>query len=158
VPDSKGSILHQQALTVMGFFTGLVLTSLVLILSSPGPFHIAIGPLSGSQYFAVVVTYVGVVGALSSVAMLAFLEVAGGLAQVYSFLDQLGTTLFLLSVFGFLGILPLLLAAFTRWGAATVLVLEVALLLAYFVGRRLRPGRKAPSGPSAPEPARPPAP
>jgi hypothetical protein len=132
----------------MGFFTGLVLTALVLILSSPGPFHTPIGPLSGAQYFATVVTFVGVVGSLSCVAMIAFLEVAGGLAPVFGFLDQLGTTLFLMSVFGFLGILPLLLAAFTRWGAVTVLALEVVLLGVYFTGRRR--GRAPPTPPPPP--------
>lgn len=54
--EPKGSVLHQQALTVMGLFTGLTLTSLVLILNSPGPFHAPIGPLSGQQYFEVVTT------------------------------------------------------------------------------------------------------
>jgi hypothetical protein len=137
MPESKGSVLHQQALTVMGFFTGLTLTALVLILNSPGPFHAPIGPLSGQQYFETVTTYVAIVGALSSVAIVSFMEVAGGLARVYSFIDKLGTTLFLVSVFGFMGILPLLLAPFTRWGAGVVLVLEVVLLLTYFVGRRL---------------------
>lgn len=137
MPDSKGSVLHQQALTVMGLFTGLTLTSLVLILNSPGPFHAPIGPLSGPQYFEIVTTYVAIVGALSSVAIVSFMEVAGGMARVYSFIDKLGTTLFLISVFGFMGILPLLLAPFTRWGAGLVLLLEVILLVLYFIGRRL---------------------
>lgn len=135
--ESKGSVLHQQALTVMGFFTGLTLTSLVLILDAPGPFHAPIGPLSGEQYFEVVTSYVAVVGAVSSVAMVAFLEVAGGMSRLHSFVDKLGTNLFLLSVFGFMGILPLVLAPFTRWGAVLVLGLEAVLLLVYFVGRRL---------------------
>ena len=76
-------------------------------------------------------------GALSSVAIVAFMEVAGGMAKVYSFVDKLATTLFLISVFGFMGILPLLLAPFTRWGAGVVLLLEAVLLATYFVGRRL---------------------
>lgn len=146
--DAKGSVLHQQALAVMGFFTGLVLTSLVLILNSPGRFHEALGPLSGQSYFELVTTYVAVVGVVSSVAMVAFLEVAGGLAGVYSFVDRLGTTLFFVSVFGFLGALPLLLVGFTRTGALAVLALEVVLLGVYFVGRRRppRPPTVAPAG------------
>ena len=135
--ESRGSVLHQQALTVLGFFTGLVLTSLVLILTSPGPFHTPIGPLTGQQYFETVTTYVAIVGAVSSVAMLAFLEIAGGMLPTYSFVDRFGTTLFFLSLFGFMGVLPLLLAPFTRWGAISVLGVEVVLLLAYFLGRRL---------------------
>lgn len=137
MPEFKGSILHQQALTVMGLFTGLTLTSLVLILNSPGPFHTPIGPISGQQYFQIVTTYVAMEGALSSVAIVSFMEVAGGMAPVYSFIDKLGTTLFLISVFGFMGILPLLLAPFTRWGAGLVLLIEMVLLVTYFVGRRL---------------------
>jgi hypothetical protein len=137
MPESQGSVLHQQALTVMGLFTGLTLTGLVLILNSPGSFRTPIGPLSGQQYFETVTTYVAVVGAMSSVAIVSFMEVAGGMARVYSFIDKMGTTLFLISVFGFMGILPLLLAPFTRWGAGIVLVLEVVLLLTYFIGRRL---------------------
>jgi len=156
VMEVKGSVLHQQALTVMGFFTGLVLTALVLILTSPGPFHSAIGPLSGQQYFEMVTTYVAIVGALSSVAMLAFLEVAGGLSRTFSFVDRLGTTLFFFSVFGFMGILPLLLVPFSRWGAVVVLALEPTLLLTYFVGRRIAtaPGadpRPPPGGPGSRE-------
>ena len=142
--DGKGSVLHQQALSVMGFFTGLVLTSLVLILNSPGPFHVAIGPLSKEQYFELVTTYVAVVGVASSVAMIAFLEVAGGLSETYSFVDKLGTALFFVSVFGFMGVLPLLLVAFTRVGAGVVLALEVVLLVTYFVGRRIAPAPRPP--------------
>jgi len=142
VTDAKGSILHQQALTVMGFFTGLVLTSLVLILDSPGPFHAPIGDLSGQQYFELVTTYVAAVGALSSVGMIAFLEVAGGLAPTFSFVDRLATSLFFLSVFGFMGILPLLLAPFTHAGAAAILALEAVLLAVYFVGRVIARDRR----------------
>ena len=138
MPDSSGSVLHQQALTVMGLFTGLTLTSLVLILNAAASFHTPIGPLSGTEYFQVVTSYVAAVGALSSVAIIAFLEVAGGMAPTFSFVDKMGTTLFFLSVFGFMGILPLMLAPFTKWGAIVVLALEVVLLGTYFLGR-LRP-------------------
>lgn len=121
----------------MGLFTGLTLTSLVLILNAASAFHVPIGPLSGQQYFEVVTTYVATVGAVSSVAIVPYLEVAGGMAPTYSFIDKLGTTLFFLSVFGFMGVLPLLLAPFTRWGATAVLALEAVLLTTYFIGRRL---------------------
>ena len=121
----------------MGLFTGLTLTSLVLILNAASAFHDAVGPLSPQQYFQLVVTYVAMVGAVSSVAIVAFLEVAGGLAPTYSFVDKLGTTLFFVSVFGFMGILPLLLVPYARSGAAVVLLLELGLLVTYFVGRRL---------------------
>jgi hypothetical protein len=133
---SEGSVLHQQALTVLGFFMGLTLTSLVLILNAPGAFHTAIGPLSGEQYFQTVVTYVATVGAVSSVGLVAFLEVGGGLSRKGGFVDKLGTVLFFLSVFGFMGVLPLLLSPFTEYGAAVLLGLEVILLAVYFVGRR----------------------
>jgi hypothetical protein len=76
--ESRGSALHPQALTVMGFFRGLILTSLVLILTAPEPFHTPIGALSGEPYFDTMTTFVATVGALSGVVMLAFLEVAGG--------------------------------------------------------------------------------
>jgi hypothetical protein len=134
---TRGSVLHQQALTVMGLFTGLTLACLVLILNSPHAFHTAIGPLNGDQYFGLISTYVAIEGAVSSVAMVAFLEVAGGLSRLFSFIDKLGTTLFFVSVFGFLGVLPLLLAAFTEWGAIGLIVIEAVLLGLYFVGRRL---------------------
>lgn len=73
-------------------------------------------------------TYVATVGALSSVTIVSFMEVAGGMAEVYSFTDRLATTLFVISVFGFMGNLPLLLSPFTRWGAGFVLLLEAVLL------------------------------
>ncbi len=133
----EGSVLHQQALTALGFFMGLTLTALVLILNAPGPFHTAIGPLSAIQYFQTLVAYVATVGALSSVGLLCFLEVGGGLSSTGGFVDKLGTTLFLFSVFGFMGVLPLLLSPFTEYGAIFVLTLEVVLSGIYFVGRRL---------------------
>jgi len=133
---SEGSVLHQQALTALGFFMGLTLTSLVLILNAPGSFHAPIGPLSGEQYFQTVVTYVAIVGAVSSVGLLCFLEVGGGLSRKGGFVDKLGTCLFFLSVFGFMGVLPLLLSPFTENGALVVLSLELLLAGVYFVGRR----------------------
>jgi hypothetical protein len=135
--DREGSVLHQQALTALGFFMGLTLTSLVLILNAPVPFHAPLGPLSGEQYFQTVVTYVGIVGAVSSVGLLSFLEVGGGLSPRGGFVDKLGTTLFFLSVFGFMGVLPLLLSPFSRDGAAIVLGVELVLSGVYFIGRRV---------------------
>jgi hypothetical protein len=134
--EGQGSVLHQQALTAMGFFMGLTLTSLVLILNAPGSFHAQIGPLSGEQYFQTVVTYVATVGAVSSVGLLSFIEVGGGLSEKGGFVDKLGTTLFFVSVFGFLGVLPLLLSPFTKDGALVLLGLESALMAIYFIGRR----------------------
>lgn len=134
--ESPGSVLHQQALSVMGFLTGLVLTALVLILNTPKAFQVAIGPLSGDQYFQILSTYVATVGVVSASAMVAFLEVAGGLSKPFSFVDKLGTALFFLSVFGFMGALPLILVAFTVTGAGIVLTLELVLNSLYFLGRR----------------------
>ena len=134
--ERGGSVLHQQALTVMGFFTGLTLTALVLILNSPSAFRTPIGPVSGAVYFQILATYVAMVGSISSVGIVAFLEVAGGMMPKYSLVDQMGTTFFLVSVFGFMGILPLLLAPFTRIGALLVLSLEIFMLASYFVARR----------------------
>lgn len=114
---------------------GLTLTSLVLILDTPGPFHAPLGPLSGEQYFQTVVTYVGIVGAVTSVGLLSFLEVGGGLSPRGGFVDKLGTTLFFLSVFGFMGVLPLLLSPFSRDGAVIVLGVELILSGIYFIGR-----------------------
>jgi hypothetical protein len=133
----EGSVLHQQALTALGFFMGLTLTSLVLILDSPAAFHAPLGPLTGEEYFQTIVTYVAIVGAVSSVGLISFLEVGGGLSQMGGFVDKLGTTLFFLSVFGFMGVLPLLLSPFSRYGAALVLALELFLAAVYFVGRRV---------------------
>ncbi|HZY69718.1 MAG TPA: hypothetical protein VFF67_01910 [Thermoplasmata archaeon] len=136
-----GSILHQQALTVSALFTGLTLTALVLVLNSPHPFHMPFGPLPGEDYFEVVVTYMALLGVMSSLSMLSYLEIAGGMAETYSLLDSLGTAFFLSSIFGFMGALPLLLAPFTQVGAAVVVTLEVILVGTYFVVRR-RPGRR----------------
>jgi len=134
--SQEGSVLHQQALTALGFFMGFTLTSLVLIIDTPGAFHAQIGPLSGVEYFQTLVTYVAIVGAVSSVGLVAFLEVGGGISKPRGFVDKLGTALFFLSVFGFMGILPLILSPFTEVGAIVVLGLELLLLAVYFVGRR----------------------
>ena len=135
--ERVGSVLHQQALTALGFFMGLTLTSLVLILNAPGPFHAPLGPLSGDEYFQTIVTYVAIVGAVSSIGLLSFLEVAGGLSDKGGFVDKMGTTLFFLSVFGFMGVLPLLLSPFSRYGAVIVLGVEFFLAAVYFIGRRM---------------------
>jgi hypothetical protein len=132
----EGSVLHQQALTALGFFMGFTLTSLVLIINTPGAFHTAIGPFSADQYFQTLVTYVAIVGAVSSVGLISFLEVGGGLSKPGGFIDKLGTALFFLSVFGFMGVLPLILSPFTEIGAIVVLALELTLIATYFIGRR----------------------
>lgn len=128
----------------MGLFTGLSLAALVLILDSPGPFHTAIGPFTGQEYFALVSTYVAMVGAVSAITMIPYLEVGGGLAPTFGFVDRLGTFLFFVSIFGFMGTLPLLLVAFSRDGAIAVLSVEVVLLAIYFVGRRFARSRSPP--------------
>jgi hypothetical protein len=135
--EREGSVLHQQALTALGFFMGLTLTALVLILNAPAAFHAPLGPLSGGEYFQTIVTYVAMVGGVSSIGLLCFIEVGGGISEKGGFVDKLGTMLFFLSVFGFMGALPLLLSPFTRDGAAIVLSAEVFLAAVYFIGRRL---------------------
>lgn len=134
-----GSLLHQQALTVTGLFTALTLTALVLILTDASRFSTPFGPVSGQVYFEIVATYVALLGVMSSVATLAYLEIAGGMSKTFTPLDTLGTAFFLSTVFGFLGVLPLLLAPFTAFGAAVVLLVEAVVIVLYFVSRRLPP-------------------
>lgn len=136
--SGQGSLLHQQALTVSGLFTGLTLAALVLILNSPGPFHTGVGPVSGQVYFEVLVTYIALLGAASSLAMLSYLEIAGGMAEKFSALDTLGTTFFLTTVFGFMGVLPLLLVPFSRVGAALVAGAELVMVIIWLVARRIK--------------------
>lgn len=150
VPERRGSLLHQQALTVSGLFTGLTLAALVLILNSPGPFHTPVGPVSGQTYFEILVTYVAFLGAANSVAMLAYLEIAGGMKEVFSALDTLGTAFFLLSVFGFMGVLPLLLAPFSRSGAIVIFVLEVVMVSTWLLVRRINPSTSRRRDPGLP--------
>jgi hypothetical protein len=83
------------------------------------------------------VTYVAIVGAMSSVGLLCFLEFGGGLSLQGGFVDKQGIMLCFLSVFGFMGVLPLLLSPFTEDGAVVVLGLEVLLSAIYVVGRRV---------------------
>ncbi len=144
---SVGSVLHQQALTVSGLFTALTFTALVLILNSPGPFHTAIGPVSGHEYFGVLVTYVALLGAMSSMAMLSFLEIGGGMVAKFTPLDTLGTAFFLISIFGFMGVLPLLLVPFVEDGAGIVLVAELIMVVTYFAIRKLPSRRGSNPGP-----------
>jgi hypothetical protein len=132
-----GSVLHQQAITVLGLFTGFSLTALVLLLSAPRTFQVPFGTLSGVEYFQLLVTYVALVGSVCSVGALMMVEVAGGLAELYSVLDQLATTLYVISVIAFVLILPLLLVPFTASGAGVVFLAEVVLLTLYFVARRI---------------------
>ena len=116
----------------MGLLTGFMMTSLVLILGSPGAFHSTIGPFSGEDYFEILSTYVGVVGAVSIVGIVALTEVGAGWAALGSRVDQFGYTCFLLSLFGFTGALPLLLAPFTKVGSAIVLAVAVLLFSIYY--------------------------
>jgi hypothetical protein len=135
-PRSGGSVVHQQAIAVLGLFTGFSLTALVLILSSPRYFQVPFGSLSGVAYFQLLATYVALVGCVCSVGALTMVEVAGGLSELYSVLDQLATTLYVLSVVAFVLILPLILVPFTQAGAAVVFAAEVILMLLYLVARQ----------------------
>lgn len=129
-----------------GLFTGLTLTALVLILSSPKDFEVPFGSLSGTVYFQIVATYVALLGVASSVAMLSFLEIAGGMMQTLTPIDTFGTVFFFVTVFGFLGALPLLLAPFTSSGATTVLLGEVGVLLTWAYVRRFRSAPRSARG------------
>ena len=129
--NESGSLLHQQGVTVMGLLTGFMMTALVLILGSPGAFSSPIGPLSGAAYFQVLCTYVGLVGVVSIVGIVAMTEVGTGYAQLGSMVDKFGYTCFLVSLYGFTGALPLLLAPFTKVGSIVVLLVAVVLFLAY---------------------------
>jgi hypothetical protein len=133
----EGSVLHPPALSARGFIIGRILTALVLILNSAGSFQVPFGPLRPDQYFETLVKYVSAVGAVSGVGLLAFLDVGGGRSNKGRFVDKLGTVLFFLSVAGFMGALPLVLARFSRGGALVVSVLELTLLAAYFIDRRI---------------------
>jgi hypothetical protein len=51
VAEKGGSVLHQQALTALGYFVGFTLTSLVLILNAPGPFMGRSAPSQANSTF-----------------------------------------------------------------------------------------------------------
>jgi hypothetical protein len=131
--DSEGSLLHQQGVTVLGLLTGFMMTALVLILGSPGAFHAPIGAINGDEYFEILTTYVGVVGVVSIVGIVGLTQVGAGWSKLGSRVDQFAYTCFLIGLFGFTGALPLLLAPFTRVGAAIVLAVAVALFLTFSI-------------------------
>ena len=130
MPDARESILHQQALLVMGLFTGFAITSLVVIMQSPATFHVEVWPLSAEGYF--VITTIALVGSVCVFGVLAAMEVAGGLAETGSGLDKFGYACFLIGLFGLVAILPLLLLPFASMGAAIVVACEIILLIVYF--------------------------
>ncbi len=132
MPKHEESVIHQQALVVMGFFSGFALTALVVIMQSPASFHVAVGPLSGEEYFEALSTAIAIVGSVCIFGVLAAMEVAGGLAEEGSVVDKFGYTCFLIGLFGFVGVLPLLLVPFTRIGSAILVGLEITLLIIYF--------------------------
>lgn len=76
-----------------------------------------------------------IVGAMSSVAIVSFMEVAGGMAKVQLYRQARNHAVPHQRLW-LHGDPSLLLAPFTRWGAGIVLLLEVILLATYFVGRR----------------------
>jgi len=133
MPRAKESVIHQQALVVMGFFSGFAFTALVLIMQSPTAFRVAVGPLSGEEYFEALTTAIAVVGSVCIFGVLAAMEVAAGLAEAASSVDKFGFACFLVGLFGLVCVLPLLLIPFTRIGAAILVGLEIVLLVIYFV-------------------------
>jgi len=133
MPRAKAGAVHQQALVVMGFFSGFAITGLVLIMQSPAAFHVAVGPISGEEYFEALTTAIAVVGSVCIFGVLAAMEVATGLAEEGSAIDKFGFGCFLIGVFGLVCVLPLLLVPFTRIGSAILVGLEIALLIVYFV-------------------------
>ncbi len=132
MPKAKESVLHQQALLVMGLFTGFALTALVVIMQSPRTFHVAVWPLSAQGYFETLTTTIALVGSVCIFGVLAAMEVAGGIAEIGSGLDKFGYACFLIGLFGLVAVLPLLLLPFTRIGAVTVIASEIILLVVYF--------------------------
>jgi hypothetical protein len=124
--------MHPQALVVMGLFAGFALTVVVVILQSPSAFRVAAGPLTGEAYFETVATWLAAVGSISVFGVLATLELASGLAAPGSGSDRLGYACFLVALFGWMVVLPLLLLPFTRVGAGVEVALEIGLLYAYF--------------------------
>jgi len=133
MPRTKESIIHQQALVVMGFFSGFAFTALVLIMQSPTAFRVAVGPVSGEMYFEALTTAIAVVASVCIFGVLAAMEVAAGLADSGSLVDKFGFACFLLGVLGFVAVLPLLLVPFTEIGSAILVGLEIVLLLVYFL-------------------------
>jgi hypothetical protein len=128
----EGSAIHQQALVVMGLFSGFTITALVVIMQSPSSFHVAVGPLSGEEYFEALITAIAIVGSVCIFGVLAAMEVAGGLAEEGSTVDKFGFICFLVGLVGFVGVLPLLLVPYTRIGSAIIVGPELALLAIYF--------------------------
>lgn len=123
----------------MGFFTGFAFTSLVIIIQSPSAFHFAVWPFSPSGYFQFLITFIAGIGAVCIIGVLSVMEVAGGIAERGSPLDNFGYAAFVIALAGFVVVLPLLLIPFTKYGAAVLSVLEAVLLLAYF----LSPSKRA---------------
>jgi len=133
MPKPKESVIHQQALVVMGFFSGFAITALVLIMQSPASFHVSIGPVSSEEYFEALSTAIAAVGSVCIFGVLAAMEVATGLAEEESMVDRFGFAGFLIGLLGLIAVLPLLLVPFTRMGSAILVGLEVFLLVIYFV-------------------------
>ncbi len=132
---AKQSILHQQALLVMGLFAGFSTTVLVVILQSPVDFLVDVGPISGHAYFDTLITLIAAVASVCVFGVLATMELAAGAAEIGSALDKFGYACFLIGLFGVVAVLPLLLVAFTGLGAVLVLILEAILLIVYFTSR-----------------------
>lgn len=133
MPGMTTRALHQQGLLVMGFFTGFAFTSLVIIIQSPSSFHYPVWVLSASEYFQVLVTLIAGIGAVCVIGVLSIMEVAGGIADVGSPLDYFGYACFVIVLFGFVVVLPLLLLPFTTIGSAVITMLEAVLLVFYFL-------------------------
>ncbi len=143
---ARQSLLHQQALVVMGLFAGFSITVLVVILQSPIEFLAGVGAFSGPIYFDTLVTLIAAVASVCVFGVLATMELAAGTAEVGSALDKFGYVCFLLGLFGVVAILPLLLVAFTSLGAVLLLVFEAILLAVYFTSRVEAPGPKPGAG------------
>lgn len=123
----------------MGFFTGFAFTSLVIIIQSSSTFHFAIWPFSAAGYFQFLITFIAGIGSVCIIGVLSIMEVAGGIAEMGSPLDNFGYAAFVIALAGFVVVLPLLLIPFTEYGAAILTVLEVILLVFYFMS----PSKKA---------------
>lgn len=133
MPKPKESVIHQQALVVMGFFSGFAITALVLTMQSPAVFHVGVGPVSGEEYFEALTTVIAIVGSVCIFGVLAAMEVAAGLADEGSVVDKFGFACFLTGLLGLVGVLPLMLVLFTRVGSAILVCFEIILLIIYFV-------------------------
>lgn len=127
-----GNVTFQQALVIEAFLGAIAFACLVLLLQSPKGFELSVAGTPPDYYSFFLVSIVGGLGAVCIFGCLSMLGIAGGTVSATGRQSDLAATLLIVSLIGFLIVIPMMLLPTTFVGALGVAIFEVILFATYW--------------------------